>query len=276
MSVFAPCEWSIIYCGVSDTGEPTCPHLATQSPEMQAALEASAVDYLWEATGRRYGLCETTARPCDNSCKNGSTYEGYSGAPAGGLYGWYGSGSWWGPIPYLSGGNWYNFSCGCSNSCGHMDYVKLPGPVASVTEVTINGALFTDWILDSKGLGRTDGHRWPRQQDQRLPLTENDTFGVVYERGVAVPAGGQLAAGILACEMAKYSCGDNTCRLPKRVTSIRREGVEINFVDDFAMLFAENATGIWGVDGWIASVNRSARKRSRVISANARPMRRTF
>lgn len=280
MGVFAPCNWPIVACGsVSDeSGAAACTHLDSLSPEMQDAITNAAVEFLWEATGRRYGLCETTARPCSQICNLGSTYEGYSGAPAGGVYGFFGSGSWWGPIPYISGGQWWNLECGSCGGCdtSHMDYLKLPGPVSSVDTVMINGEVFTDWILDSKGLGRTDGVHWPRQQDQSKDLDQNNTFGVVYMRGLAVPAGGQLAAGTLACELAKSACGDGTCRLPRRVQTIVREGVTVAFQDDFAMLFSDNATGIWTVDSWIASVNRSARKRSRVISAQARPMRRTF
>lgn len=273
MAIFEPCCWPMVYpCAVE------CTHLDSLQPTAAQAMKAAAVDYLWEATGRRYGLCEVTARPCSSECADGSTYQGWSGAPAGGLYGWYGPGGWWGPMPYLSGGQWFNASCcgggGCDTS--HMDYIELPGPVHSVLQVYINGSLFTDWVLDSKGLGRTDGHHWPREQKQALPLTDNQTFGVIYERGLAVPAGGQVAAGLLACEMAKYACGDGSCRLPKRVTNVRREGVDISFVDDFAMLFAENATGIPQIDLWLASVNRSARKRSRVLSPDARPTRRTF
>lgn len=279
MAIFEPCSWPMVMCGTGsgESGSSDCSHLDNLSPEMQEAVVGAAVDFLWEATGRRYGLCETTARPCDPFCANGSTYEGYSGAPAGGLYGWFGSGSWWGPIPYISGGRWWNAECGCNSSCGHMDYVKLPGPVNEVLEVYIDGELFTDWILDSKGLGRTDGGRWPRQQDQRLPLTDANTFGVVYNRGLVVPSGGQLAAGTLACQLARWACNDGSCQLPRRVTNIIREGTTVAFSeDDFQMLFSENSTGLWVVDQWIASVNRSARRRSRVISAQARPMRRTF
>jgi hypothetical protein len=279
LSVFAPCEWPLVTCSGSpsgESGEAACPHLDNLAPEIQDAIIAAAVDFCWEATGRRYGLCETTVRPCNNECEFGSTYEGYSGAPAGGLYGWFGGGSWWGPIPFLSGGQWFNAECGCQGACGHMDYVKLPGPVNEVLEVYIDGALFTDWILDSYGLGRTDGQRWPREQDQRLPLTDNNTFGVIYNRGLPVPAGGQLAAGTMACQLARWACNDGSCQLPRRVTNITREGTTVAFsTDDFQMLFSEASTGIWVIDSWIASVNRSARKRSRVLSANARPMRRT-
>jgi hypothetical protein len=52
-------------------------------------------------------------------------------------------------------------------------------------------------------------------------------WAVTYERGVPVPAGGQVAAGTYACEAAKAMTGDTTCRLPRRVQSLVRQGVQL-------------------------------------------------
>ena len=279
-----PCGWDIIYCRdidplESESGEAVaCSHLENLDPATKQVVIESAIEFLWNATGNKFGLCETTVRPCADSC-NGSTYEGWSGAPAGGIWGW---GSWgfggWGP--YLYNGQWYNWGCGGCGAGGcdssHMDSVRLPGPVAEVLEVTIGGVVFTDWTYDNWGLSRTDGFQWPRVQDMSAPLTDANTWGVTYLRGIPVPSGGQLAAGKLACELARFQCGDGTCQLPKRVTSIVREGVTVAFQDDFNMLQGGKAgplTGIWAIDQWIASVNYSRRSRGRVLSPSTRATR---
>lgn len=279
---FCPESWSLIFCGdassESESGETAaCSHLENLAPDVKQAVMESAVSFLWNATNNKYGLCEVTVRPCADKC-NGSTYQGWSGAPAGGIWGW-GSGWGMGWGPYLYEGNWYNWGCGGCGTSGcdtsHMDSVRLPGPVAEVLQVTIDGDVFTDWTFDNWGLSRTDGHQWPRRQDMSAPLSADHTWGVTYLRGIPVPQAGQLAAGKLACELARYQCGDGTCQLPKRVTQIVREGVTVAFQDDFSMLNnqAGPLTGIWVVDQFIASVNYSARKRGRVLSPSTRATR---
>lgn len=278
-----PDSWPLVYCGDNplespeeSPGDVSCAHLANLNPATQEAVIQSAVEFLWNATGNKYGLCETTVRPCSQKC-GGSTYEGWTGAPAGGIWGWGAWGSGW--APYVFGGQWYNWNCGgCGgDSCdsSHMDSIRLPGPVAEVLEVTINGAVFNDWVSDNWGLSRTDGYHWPRSQDMSAPLTDEHTWGVTYLRGLAVPLGGQIAAGQLACQLARQMCGDGTCQLPARVTTVTRQGVTVAMMDNFAALQSASGplTGIWGIDQWIASVNYSARKRGRVLSPNVRATR---
>src|SRR5688572_26741655 len=89
-------------------------------PDTDEALiekwQAVSSEILWAASGRRYGLCEVTVRPCLRRCGGGS-----------GL-----------PAPYKDAdGAWRNLSaCGCVEdcSCTELCEVVLPGPVASVTE----------------------------------------------------------------------------------------------------------------------------------------------
>lgn len=268
-----PCEWPLALCsdaleaeGVSDVTQ--CPSIASLSPAMQEIVVDAAIEFLWNATGQKFGLCPVTIRPCDSGCYKSSTYRGWSGIPRGG-WGW---GSW---EPYIFNGNWYNIACGsCQGQCdsSHMSTVQIPGPVASVSEVVLDGAVFTDWTFDNLGLHRTDGDKWPFSQKQALPLTEPDTWGVTYMQGIAVPDGGQMAAGTLACEFAKAACGSGECALPRRVQTIVRQGVTVAFQDNFSMLFGKLGpmTGIWLVDQWIASVNYAARRRSRVLTPDAK------
>lgn len=276
---FCPDSWALATCSETDSpGESpgdgsTCPALQNLSPEMQDTVILAAKEFLWNATNQRFGLCPVTIRPCAEGCYRQSTYVGWSGIPMGFGFGWGGNG--W--VPYIFNGNWYNLICGdCGTRCTHqhLSKVKIPGVVNEVTEVLLDGVVFTDWEYNRNyGLIRTDGGKWPKDQDITAPLTETDTFGVTYLEGLPVPAGGQLAAGALACEFAKAFCGDNSCQLPQRVRTITREGVTIALQDNFSMLFGALGpmTGIWKIDQWIASVNFSAKRRSRVLTPNAAP-----
>jgi hypothetical protein len=91
------------------------------------------------------------------------------------------------------------------------------------------------------------------------PLGELGTWGVTYLLGEPVPPGGGIVAGILACEYAKSLCGDEGCRLPRRVSSIQRQGMVIGILDNFTNL-KEGFTGIFEIDDWIMSQNKPRRR----------------
>lgn len=250
-----PCEWRIV-------GSDDCDALADSGIGQDA--KAAAVAYLWNWTGRRYGLCPVTIRPARVDCPE-STYAG------GRVTGW---------TPVLVGGVWRNVTCGtCVGSCGCDDDVtaiRLPGPVDSVETVTIDGDVLDQaaYRVDNHGiLVRQDGGRWPRCQDLTEPAGETGTWTVAYTWGVPVPVGGQIAGGLLACEMAKALVGDGDCQLPERVQTITREGVTVGFLDAFDGLDA-GRTGIWAVDAWVASVMDRPTP-SRVFSPDRRPTART-
>lgn len=114
-------------------------------------------------------------------------------------------------------------------------------------------------------------------QNMKLdPLTDNDTFLVTYAQGVPVPAGGQLAAGVLACQMAKAACGNGTCELPQRIQTLTRQGVTVGFLDNFTEVYRSGATGLFLVDSWVASI-RGTRGATgmRATSPDVRGRRRT-
>ena len=83
--------------------------------------------------------------------------------------------------------------------------------------------------------------------------------------GTPVPAGGQVAAGLLSLEMAKALAHDSSCKLPQRWQSITRQGVTITAQDLFEDL-NEGRTGLWLVDSWVASVTQPKRVGGRVFS----------
>ena len=99
MDLTGPCNWPTTGC--PDCGDECGAMTAAQRAEYQAW----AINDLWEATGRVYGTCTVTVMPCND----------------------------WG---VLCGACWSNFR-GCA--CIFVPEVKLPGPVASVTEVVIDG-----------------------------------------------------------------------------------------------------------------------------------------
>jgi hypothetical protein len=120
-------------------------------------------------------------------------------------------------------------------------------------------------------LVRQDGGRWPTCQDMGAALGEDDTWGITYDKGYPVPAGGQIAAGLLANELAKAACNDRSCGLPQRVQTVTRQGVTIAVLDAFDDI-DEGHTGIWLIDSWVASVVRRPR-RMRVLSPDRMPPR---
>ncbi len=286
----APCSWPLVYCGDAtpddsapgESGELLvgCSHLTSLAPGVQALIEQAAVEYLWNWTGQRFGLCPITVRPCAKACLSQfTTYRGYTWQ--GVQLPWFGGGTGSPANPALIGGSWYNLPCGCNGdcSCGPEYKLKLVGPVHSIVSVTIDGEELPSsayQLVVQRGywLVRTDGERWPSCQDMSADSGDG-TFFVTYMIGQDVPAGGQLAAGRLACEMAKAQCGDDGCQLPQRLQTITRQGVTTAFLDGFSELYSQGSTGIWMVDNWIASINGTRRKGRAVASPDLRPPRRT-
>jgi hypothetical protein len=107
-----PCNW--------DVNTDCCDEWDTYSDELQdAAMEYGALT-MWAATGRRFGLCERTVRPCGRTNFGGSTPYGY----------FWSAGTW---MPYIFAGVWRNCAgCGSSDigccSCEPRCQVWLPAP----------------------------------------------------------------------------------------------------------------------------------------------------
>lgn len=245
-----PCEWGLSYAECTDTAVLNSLWLEVD----KATVETMAVEYLWNWTGRQFGLCEVSIRPCRADCVPQSTFVGAS----------------W--LPVLIGGQWQNVVCGtCGHRCDCADgstSIRLPGPIATVEEVLVDGAVLPpqSYRVDNKVLlVRLDGQAWPRCQDLTLAASESGTWQVTYTYGTPVPEGGKIAAGLLATEFAKALCNDNTCRLPQRVQSVTRQGVTMAVLDSFEDL-SQGRTGIWLVDSWVASVSSAPLGRSQVFS----------
>jgi hypothetical protein len=221
------CDWPILGCD-------TCCDLDVPPDIMEAAQEA-AVDWLWNATNRRFGNCEVTILPCLQSC-------GYTSAMG------YGSYPAW--IPYRTSGGWVNVSCGCRRSCSCTTISELILPtVGTVSEVAEDGVILdpSAWRVDNmRRLVRLDGGVWPTCQDF---TADPPSWTVTYSPGYPVPSMGQLAASTLACQLARRVCG-HKCDLPANTTQVTRQGVSIT-------IDPTTNTGLWLVDNWVEMVNKA-------------------
>jgi hypothetical protein len=242
-----PCSWPDLtpLCCAEDW--------ETFSPALQEQALEYAKTIVWAATGRQFGLCELTVRPCGRQCTN---------CPSGWF--WDGEGSW---TPYVFNGEWHNCWCGGSGpggccTCDPDCMVYLPGPVDSIVSVKVDGATlpvsgdagFNYFVLDQQWLIRTDTSAcWPLCSDQNLGPGDPDAFEVTYLRGRAVPTALAMATSSYACEFAK-ACLGLECRLPGRVSSISRQGISISMVSPEDLL-VKGLTGLWELDQLIRSYN---------------------
>lgn len=275
MPNYAPGKWPVSYaasnCSVF-TDESGAPN--------QAFFEQMAAELLWNWTGRVFSTYDVDVRPCrviQPEVSPPSSYEGSGPWPINPGFGsghstiGFNVGSW---MPVLVNGQWFNIRCGnpgCSSeSCGcgpdQLVQISLPGPVNQINSVEIDGVTLdpSAYMLRSKRwLVRTDGQAWPTNQDLGQPEGSLNTWNVSFNTGVAVPTGGQIAAGTLACELAKASMGSADCALPQRIQTITREGVTVGILDPFSSTkgMSRNTqeipkieTGIWSIDAWTAAV----------------------
>lgn len=239
MADFGPCEnWPVYW---------TC-EVGAYTPELTGYAVAAATRILWSLSGRRFGLCTTTLRPCASDCRGAGDY------PFSGSWEWsagYSMPPWdFYRLPYCSG------ACGNTCSCSMLSEVRLPSPVDSIVEVKLDGTPMATggYRLDNNRLlVRTDGGSWPRCNDLRKADTEAGTWSVTARYGEDVPDSGRLAMGELACEIAKAGTGVD-CRLPPGVTQLVRQGVTIQY-PDIGQLLKDGRTGLYLVDMFITSEN---------------------
>lgn len=245
----AECEWPVSYAACA--GDPWADEDAA---EEQDRFEQMAADLLRQWTGGRYGVCTVTVRPCREACPpppRQSTYYGRGPYPATG-------GVWTALMPGIVG----SVRCGSCRrvcSCRAPRSIRLPGPIVDVTEVLIDGDPLPEGAYRVDGgryLVRTDGGSWPTWQDLEADPDEDGTWQVTYRRGVKVPDGGQIAAGVLAMELWKAACGDEDCGLPQRLQTVTRQGVTVGVAIDQFEDVEQGRTGIWLVDSWVASVTK--------------------
>lgn len=137
----APCGWNP---NAPCSSGPCCPD-TTSDPAIAIRAQSLASSILWRLTGYQFGCCEVTVRPCKpKTCDpiqlsqliywDSRAYLQF-GAPNMGVLSFF---------PTLIGGQVFNISCGCPSGCCSCEAdceIKLPGPICSVTNVTVDGVV---------------------------------------------------------------------------------------------------------------------------------------
>lgn len=238
------CSWPIVGC---------CERGADQNQKMWA--EQVAIEVLWAASGRQFGQCAATYRPCAEVCTVGKVVDAWD------LVGQGGSLSWdpWGGSVFAQ--------LRCCEEAGYPAIDLWHQNVRTVTEVMIDGVVLdpTAYRLTRAGaqwrLLRVDGGRWPTTQDQGVDGDQVGGWQVKYVHGNPVPYGGRVAAGLYSCELTKALVHDDSCRLPRRIQTVTRAGASMAFVDPMQFI-DKGRTGLDVVDVWLVSVNPNLIQRS--------------
>lgn len=223
-------------------------------PARADQFKRMALQYLWVATGRQYGLCEKTFRPCRLDCSN-----------LAGIFG-----PIYPALPYKMDGNWFNLTCGkCPGSCG-CDMVSevFIQNTDSVIAIEEDGVVYNPFgivaVYDRERIIRVDGLEWPACQNLSQ-IGGTGVWSITIMQGKPWPAGIGIIAGLLACELAKACTGSNGCRLPQRVQTITRQNVTIGFQDRFEGL-PDFRTGLWEIDSFIEAARSTAFLQASIVS----------
>lgn len=243
----APCNWEL------DTS--CCPGWDNYEQPLKDTATAFATEVLWALSGRQFGSCPQTVRPCGRPV--GQTYRTYGVWTDG-----YNDGAiaptW---VPWVDAdGAWRNCGCGAGCSCAPSSQVWLPGPIPAggITEVRVDGVVIpaSQYRLDIADgkywLVGQEGRIWPECQDFNAPSGVG-VFQVTYAPGTPLPEGAKIAAGRLACEFAKLCLGQ-ACALSGAATSITRDGVTYEVLTP-SDLIDKGFTPLPTVNQWIFSVN---------------------
>jgi hypothetical protein len=263
VTTYGPCEaWSPAWiCDVS-----------CESPVVTAEAAAVATEIVWALSGRQFGLCQVTLRPCRQDCASFPW-------PADSALSWLPwPGTQW-ISPALVAGQWFNVICGrCVGgcSCTALSEILLPAPVHRIVQVKVDGSPLVTGAYrldDARRLVRTDGGEWPRCNDLNLADTQPNTWSVTLEYGRDVPESGRWAVGELACQLIRARTGED-CMLPPNVTQLIRQGVTIQFPNVIDLL-RDNMTSLYLVNLFIATYNPSRlRRRSGTYAVDVEPARR--
>lgn len=221
-----PCApWATVdqLTGPCAPGDPDAvPPVPGLDPDDLADGLARASEIVWALSGRQFsGLCTLTVRPCPPAAVRCS------------------------------------HRTGCR--CGIVSEIDLGLYPLVDAEVSIGGEVLPagSWrIDDERWLVRLDGERWPVRQDLSVEDDDEGAFVVAATYGTAPPLSGVGAVIALACQLAmsRDPSRASECALPKRVTTVTRQGLTVLALDPFDFL-EHGRTGIYEVDQFLAAVN---------------------
>lgn len=238
------CAWSII--DLCD---------ANVSYQVGQYADLMAVGVLHAASGRQFGLCARTIRPCMPDCSSLQLFN-----PEQPRYVYLNA-------PYMPSSSFARVQCGTCNqrrcACSYVSQIVLPfHNIRRIRAVQVDGATLdpSAYRLAGRRLIRLDGGTWPKCQDDAALNGEVGSWSVDLIYGRPVDEGGQIATGVYACEIAKSLSGAE-CELPQRVQMTSRQGVTIGFVDPMDFL-DKGMTGLYAVDTWLRQVNPSGLRRA--------------
>jgi hypothetical protein len=219
--------------------------LAEVSQDLRDRAARWAAGFLWAATGRQYGGCPRTYRPCREECPPVQNCCGGYAGPSIQSVPWRVPGSF----------DWVNLPCGtCKKGCqcSAVSEVWL-SDVDQVLNVRIDGVDYDPCgmvaVYDRSRVVRIDGGSWPVCQELGK-VDGPGTWSITVLEGQCVPDGGDWVTGTLMCEFLKSCLKRDDCQLPRRLQTITRQGVTLGFNDRFENLSIMR-TGIWEIDAWI-------------------------
>jgi hypothetical protein len=250
-----PCEpWPYTLCAAIEDSD-------SYDEELLDEVVAAATEALWVLSGRRFGYCEFTIRPCASRCMVGDVRAAFNQYPYDTISGV----EWWWPTCVCKAAD----ACGCTE----LEEFRLPGPVSEVTEVLVDGvelAAESYRVDDFRNLVRLDGGVWPACQDMLLPATEEGTWQVTFSKGRPVPALGRLAMNALVCKLYA-ALTDESCESPANVVRKTRQGVTIELKGDDATAALIEWTPAIGL--FLRATNPNKLQRgARVFNPDARPI----
>lgn len=242
---------------------------------------ALASRVMWAASGRRYGLCRRTLRPCHPG-NHQFGFHPYSGSPHEDSNI---------EIHYWQHGN----LCGCS-----LPELWLPGPIAAVEEIVYDGVTMpsTSYAVKTAGHGRRKAvvrrdvdaggnpvDWWAGNdltRDPVDPVVEVDedapAWQVTYWVGRAVPPEAVGVTALLAEQFSKARCGGKCDeKIAAGVTRVARRGTTREYPSPKESKEMVAAVGHPLADAWLKTVNPFGRaRRSQVVRADDNNPRRMW
>lgn len=190
-------------------------------------------------------LCELYASACMNFLtlnRAGGDSITITPAPGDRVLGWYGTyqgyaaGIFWPVYPSAVDLKSFLFLF-------EAEAVRLPGPVGTVSAVTIDGELLDASqyrVEDGIHLVRLEGS-WP-----------SAGLRVTYTNSIAVDEMGAHAAGVMAAEWLKLITAEKNCRLNTSARTVTRQGITMDLVGG---LFPDGVTNIPEIDAYTMLLN---------------------